>query len=438
MKNKRLSIPFSVIMLGLVSFFTDAATEMLYPLIPVYVSLLGSGAIVLGIIEGVAETCSSLLKLAGGILSDKTGKKKLLVLIGYSISSLIRPLTGAAGSAWHIVFVRMIDRVGKGIRTAPRDALIASAAASSVRGRAYGFHRAMDHAGAVAGPLLAIISLLTIFILWENADPLNALRITFFTALIPGIIAVLVIIFFVKESASGINKVKKAKFSLKAFDKNFIAYLAVVSLFTIGNSSDAFMLLRVADSLEQSGALVKLVENLPFLNLILSRFTDMEIRKIILSVFTLPFFWAFFHVLKSVLSTPLSALSDKIGRKKVIITGWCVYTLVYAGFAFSDYVPQDKRIVAYITLFAVYSFYYAFTEGTEKAMVADIVPEGVRGSAFGAYNFAIGIFALPASVIFGAIYAAAGAIYAFLFGAAIAFAAMLALLFFVREKTSEY
>ncbi len=434
MQSKGKSIPFPVIMLGLVSFFTDAATEMLYPLIPVFVYLLGSGAVALGIIEGVAETTASLLKLAGGILSDRTGRKKLLVLLGYSISSLVRPLTGAALSALHIVFVRMIDRVGKGIRSAPRDALIASAAAKTIRGRAYGFHRAMDHAGAVAGPLLALISLTVILIHWENISPLNAIRITFFSAAIPGLIAVLIIIFFVKESAPEINTARKTDISLKDFDSNFIAYLVVVSLFTLGNSSDAFMLLRVADSLEQSGVLVKMTENLPFLNVILSRFADIEIKKTVISIFTLPFFWAFFHVLKSVLSTPLSALSDRIGRKKVIIIGWCVYAMVYAGFAFSDFVPESNRIYAYIILFAIYSFYYAFTEGTEKAMVADIVPERVRGSAFGAYSFAVGIFALPASVIFGAIYSVAGSMYAFLFGAAIAFAAMLALSFFVREK----
>jgi MFS family permease len=435
MERKAKAIPLPVIMLGLVSFFTDAATEMLYPLIPVFVFLLGSGAVALGIIEGVAETTASLLKFAGGILSDKTGKKKLLILVGYSISSLIRPLTGTAGSAWHIVFVRMIDRIGKGIRTAPRDALIASAAASGIRGKAYGLHRAMDHAGAVAGPMLAIISLTTIFIIWENISPLNALRMTFFAALIPGIIAVLIIIFFVKESSSDIKTVQKTKISLKAFDKNFIAYLAVVALFTLGNSSDAFMLLRVADSLEQSGTLIKMTENIPFLNLILNRFADAEIKKIVISIFTLPFFWAFFHILKSVLSTPLSALSDKIGRKKVISIGWCIYALVYTGFAFLDYVSEDNRIFAYIILFAVYSFYYAFTEGTEKAMVADIVPERIRGSAFGAYSFAIGIFALPASVIFGTIYSAAGAMYAFLFGAAIAFSAMGTLQVFVKEKS---
>lgn len=434
MKEDHKTIPFPVVMLGLVSFFTDAATEMLYPLVPVFVSLLGSGAIALGIIEGLAETTASVLKLAGGIISDRTGRKKILVLLGYSVSSLIRPLTGAAASPWHIVFVRMIDRVGKGIRTAPRDSLIASAADSSIRGKAYGFHRAMDHAGAVAGPLLAVISIVIIFHFFPDIIPLNALRITFFAALIPGFIAVFIIIFFINESSPQIKMIQKSRISLKAFNKNFIAYLAVISLFTLGNSSDAFMLLRIADSLEESGALIALTENLPFMKIILNRFPDLQVQKCVMSIFALPFFWAFFHILKSVLSTPLSALSDKIGRKKVIIIGWCIYALVYAGFAFSDYVPEDKRILAYIMLFAVYSFYYAFTEGTEKALVADIVPEEMRGSAFGAYSFAVGIFALPASVIFGAVYAAAGAMYAFMLGAAIALAAVLSFSIFVKER----
>ncbi|MFH0975076.1 MAG: MFS transporter [Spirochaetota bacterium] len=427
-------IPAQVVILGLVSFFTDAATEMLYPLIPVFVSLLGSGAIVIGIIEGVAETSSSFLKFFGGIVSDKTGKRKIFILAGYSISSLVRPFTGSVSSAWNIVFIRLIDRIGKGLRTAPRDALIASATEPGVRGKAYGFHRAMDHAGAVAGPFLAIACLLIIFYFLSDITPLNALRITFFAAFIPGLIAVLIIIFFIKEKAPDSCIADRPKITLKSFDKNFLAYLSVVSLFTLGNSSDAFLLLRIADLLEQSGSLITITDYLPFIKIILNRFPDVETKKSIISIFTLPFFWAFFHILKSALSTPLSALSDRIGRKKVISTGWLVYAFVYAGFAFSDYIPEGKRIFAYAALFAVYSFYYAFTEGTEKALVADIVPEGLRGSAFGAYNFAIGIFALPASVIFGIIYSATGAMYAFLSGAAIALAATGALHFFVREK----
>ena len=196
-KNK---IPLAVIMLGFVSLFTDTATEMIYPLIPIFVASLGSGAIVLGFIEGIAETTAAMLKLFSGILSDKIGKRKLLVLIGYSISSFIRPLTGIVTAAWQIVFVRMFDRVGKGIRTAPRDALIATSVPKSIRGKSYGFHRSMDHAGAVIGPILAIIILIVLFTGFKINNSQKVLRLTFILALIPGILAVLTVIFFVKES----------------------------------------------------------------------------------------------------------------------------------------------------------------------------------------------------------------------------------------------
>ena len=202
-------------MLGIVSLFTDAASEMIYPLVPVYIAALGSGAILLGVIEGVAETTASMLKLISGIISDKIGKRKLLVLIGYSISSLIRPLTGIVTSAWQIIIVRMFDRVGKGIRTAPRDALIASSVDESIRGKSYGFERAMDNAGAVAGPVLAIVTLLILFIGFGMKDSLLALRWTFILAIIPGILAVLTIILFVKESVPKNGIGKPFTFSLK-------------------------------------------------------------------------------------------------------------------------------------------------------------------------------------------------------------------------------
>ena len=189
-------IPKAIIMLGLVSLFTDAASEMIFPLVPVYIAALGSGAILLGIIEGIAEATSSVLKLLSGILSDKTGKKKVFVLIGYSLSSLVRPLTGIVTSAWQIILVRMFDRVGKGIRTSPRDALIASSVDENIRGRSYGFERAMDHTGAVAGPLLAILTLLILFIGFNFKEPLPALRWTFILAIIPGLLAVLTVVLF--------------------------------------------------------------------------------------------------------------------------------------------------------------------------------------------------------------------------------------------------
>ena len=179
-------IPEVVIMLGIVSLFTDIASEMIFPLIPVYIAALGSGAIILGLIEGLAESTASLLKLISGILSDRVGKRKLFVLVGYTISSLVRPLTGMVTSAWEIILIRMFDRVGKGIRTAPRDALISASTDESIRGKAYGFERAMDHVGAVAGPVLAIITLLILFHHFEIRDSLQALRLTFLLAIIPG------------------------------------------------------------------------------------------------------------------------------------------------------------------------------------------------------------------------------------------------------------
>ena len=188
--NRIKKIPKTVVILGLVSLFTDIASEMIYPLLPVFIAALGSGAIVLGIVEGVAETTASVIKLFSGIISDRTGKRKLLVLIGYSISSFIRPITGIVSSAWQIIIIRMIDRTGKGIRTAPRDAVIASSTDESSRGRSFGFHRAMDHTGAVLGPLVALVILVFLIAGFRITDSVKALRLTFLIAFIPGLLAV--------------------------------------------------------------------------------------------------------------------------------------------------------------------------------------------------------------------------------------------------------
>jgi MFS family permease len=316
--NAKKKIPHVVIMLGIVSLFTDAASEMIYPLVPVYVAALGSGAILLGLIEGVAETTASMLKLVSGIISDKIGKRKMLVLIGYSISSFIRPITGLVTSGWEIIIVRMFDRVGKGIRTAPRDALIASSVDESIRGKSYGFERAMDNTGAVAGPILAIIALLVLFIGFGMKDSLLALRWTFILAIIPGILAVLTIILFVKESVPESGTRKPFTFSLKSFDKNFRNYLLVMILFTLGNSSDAFLLFRVEEAIHKSGAVVNLVNGIAPLHKMVSNFGDEAARSKVINILFLPLVWVFYNVIKVIFSTPLGSLSDKIGRKIVI------------------------------------------------------------------------------------------------------------------------
>lgn len=437
-------IPLAIVMLGLVSLFTDAASEMIYPLVPVFVALLGSGAIVLGFIEGIAETTAAMLKLLSGILSDKLGKRKLLVLIGYAISTFIRPLTGLVTAGWQIILVRMADRVGKGIRSAPRDALIASSVDESIRGRSYGFHRAMDHAGAVAGPLLAIAVLLLLVTGLRLEDPLQVLRWTFVLSLIPGLFAVLTIVFFVRESAPASGSGKPFKFSLRNFDRNFLTYLSIVVLFTLGNSSDAFLLFRVEEAIHRSGAVANLVRSIGPLRDVVEHFGTPASQAQLINILFLPLIWAFFHIIKVVFSTPLGALSDRIGRKVVINLGWAIYAFVYLGFALIVFLPAGWQIAATFALFAVYALFYAFSEGAEKAFVADLVGAENRGSAFGLYNFAIGLGALPASVVFGILYSGfdakfpgLGGTVAFGFGSLIALVSMLLLGFSVREPTRD-
>jgi MFS family permease len=440
MKQKG-KIPKVVIMLGIVSLFTDAATEMIYPLIPVYVAALGSGAIILGIIEGIAETTAAMLKLVSGVISDRTGKRKLLVLIGYSVSSLFRPLTGIVSSAWEIIFIRMADRVGKGIRTAPRDALIAGSVDSTIRGKSFGFHRAMDHTGAVIGPLLAIAVLLVLFTFFGMRDPLLALRWTFFISIFPGLLAVLTIIFFVTEKAPSGTGSGLFRFSFRDLDKNFRTYLLIMILFTLGNSSDAFLLFRVEESIQKSGAIINFVNGIEPLHRVVMNFGSEENQARIINILFLPLIWAFFHIIKVVFSTPLGALSDRIGRKKVINAGWAIYAFVYASFALLVFLPSGLQVGATFILFAVYALFYAFSEGAEKAFVADLVEDKYRGTAFGMFNFSVGIGALPASILFGFIYSyfdrlipGYGGTVAFGSGAVIAVISMILLWVLVKEN----
>jgi MFS family permease len=382
-----------------------------------------------------------MLKLVSGVISDRTGKRKMLVLIGYSISSILRPLTGVVSSAWQIVIIRMLDRVGKGIRTAPRDALIASSVDESIRGKSFGFHRAMDHTGAVIGPVLAILTLLLLFTFFGINDPLVALRWTFIAAIIPGILAVLTIIFFVTEKSPAGSGSKLFRFSLRDFDSNFRTYLLIMILFTLGNSSDAFLLFRVEESIHKSGAIVDFVKGIDSLQRVVSALGTVENQERIINILFLPLIWAFFHIIKVIFSTPLGALSDRIGRKKVIGIGWAIYAFVYASFALLVFLPPGMQIIGTFVLFAVYALFYAFSEGAEKAFVADLVKDEYRGTAYGMFNFAVGLGALPASMIFGFLYSwfdklipGFGGTVAFGFGATIAVISMLMLGVMVKEK----
>ena len=399
----------NILGLSAVSFFTDVSTEMIYPLLPVFLaSVLGANASFIGAIEGVAESTASLLKLVSGWWSDKIGRRKLLVVIGYGIATVVRPFTAIANTATQVLAIRLTDRIGKGIRTSPRDALLADSAPDQGRGRAFGFQSAADNAGAVLGPLLAFLILRmqgvgsldgTMHLLPRDEQ---ALRNVFWLAAIPGFIALTILIVVVRDVPRREAGDKAAEESGSTvgvgLSRRFWAYMVVILLFTLGNSTDAFLLLRA----NQLGVPIAMA----------------------------PILWALLNLVKAAGGTYGGHLSDTFGRKPLIIGGWLIYAAVY--FAFGAATAAWHAWA----LFAAYGIFYAMTEGTEKALVADIVPRSRRGSAFGWYNLAIGLGALPASLIFGAIWDRAGAPSAFMFGATLALSAALLMAFVAPSRAS--
>lgn len=309
-----------------------------------------------------------------------------------------------------------------------------------MRGRAFGFHRAMDHAGAVLGPVLAVMTLSLLLRYSSVSSMLTVLRWTFAFSLIPGLAAVAVLVLFVREKQSGgAGRQADAGLSLRGLDRNFLRCMLVLFVFTLGNSSDAFLLFRVKEVIEASGLTTRLASRFKLAVFILNRFEDPQLRHQAMDVLILPLVWAFFHAVKVLVSTPLAALSDRIGRKSVICVGWGIYTAVYVGFSFLGRVEASLQLPMVFVLFAVYSLYFGATEGTEKAFITDLVPAQRRGSAFGVYHALTGLGALPASILFGVVYSALGTKggqVAFLCGAGLAFTAMILLIFLVREAAS--
>ena len=380
----RLSRP--VWMLGWVSFFTDMASEMVYPLLPIFLTqVLGAGAMSLGVIEGVAEAANSGLKILSGWLADRWRSPKKLVLGGYGLASAVRPLIAIA-TAWpQVLAIRFTDRLGKGIRGAPRDAMLADFAPADARGRVFGFHRAMDHAGAVTGPLLA-----TAFLYFYPGN----YRTLFALTIVPGIIVILVLL-RVPESKAAVGETAVAsrlhfRASMRALPREFYHAMAVILLFSLGNASDAFLLLRL------SGLGVANV--------------------------WIPLLWSGLHVVKVASSLAGGWMSDRFGRRGLIAGGWLIYAAVYAGFGYADGLPLA------IAIFLAYGLYFGLTEGNEKAWIADMAPADARGTAFGIYNAALGVGTLAASLLFGLIWTRVSPHAAFVTGAALALAAT-ALLF---------
>lgn len=378
----RRRLPAAVIALGLTSFFADIGSEMIFPLLTVFIASLGAAPAFLGLVEGLADATSSLLKLASGYVADRAPAKKPLVLFGYGAAAIVRPLVALATAPWHVLAVRVTDRIGKGIRSAPRDLLIANSVTKEESGRAFGFHRAMDHAGAVVGPLVATALL---GLGWE-------MRSVFWVALIPGLLSVLAVV-TVREPPSpptgrlGPSGVKGAPRRLPG---SLRSYLVILALFSIGNSSDAFLLLRA--------------------------------RDLGVPVASLPLLWTVFHIAKLFSSYVGGDWSDRVARPKLIVSGWIVYAATYLAFGVAT---ESWHAWA---LFVVYGCYYGLTEPAEKALVRELAPATVRGRAYGFYNFIIGVSAVPAGVLTGWLWQTWSPLVALASGAGFAAAASVALI----------
>jgi MFS family permease len=376
------TLPRNVKLLGMASLLNDIASEMVYPLLSVFfLALPGASRALLGLSEGIADTVASLLKLWSGGWSDRAGRRRGFVILGYGLATVARPLIGAATAPWQVLSCRLTDRTGKGIRTSPRDALIADSTEPEMRGRAFGFHRAMDHLGAAIGPLLAF------GFLWLWPDQLRTL---FVITVLPGIFVVILLVFGLRETPHTGPRREPPKLTLKPFDRRFKLFLLALLIFTLGNSSDLFLLDRA--------------------------------NKLGVSQTMLPVLWCVFHILKSFLTWLAGGAVDRFGPRLLIVLGWLIYTGIYLGFALATTSAEIW------ILFLTYALFYALTEPAEKTLVANLVGNERKGLAFGWYNFAIGIGALPASVIFGKLYDVFGPLTAFGSGAGLALVAAVMLL----------
>lgn len=383
-------LPRNVWVMSATSLLNDISSEMLLNLIPFFLAnILGVRTAVIGLIEGIAETTASLLKIYFGALSDKFGKRKPFATVGYALSALTKPLLYFASAWGWVLGVRVADRIGKGIRTAPRDALIADSIDETQRGLAFGLHRASDTLGAFLGLGIAT------FIVWRTQAQaallsLDTFKLIVLVSIIPGVLGVLVLMFGAVEVVGTSKSTEIKRLSLKEMDPRFKYFLFVLVLFTLGNSSDAFILLRGQE------------RGLNILHVMGMSLT--------------------FNAIYTVFAGPLGAWSDQVGRRRLMLIGWLAYGLVYLGFAFSQ---TGWQVWA---LFGLYGLYYAATEGAARALVADLVPPAQRGGAYGLYNAAIGLTVLPASLIAGLLWQGVGSWHGFGPGAPFFFGALMALL----------
>lgn len=383
--RKIFKLERNIFFTGLTSFFTDTTTKMIYAVMPFFLLSLGASKTEVSLIEGIAESTASLLKAISGWWSDKIGKNKPFMVIGYTFTTILSPLFSIVTSPIHVLVIRFTERVGKGIRTAPRDSLVAGSSSEGKKGRSFGFHKAMDNSGAIVGPLLAFL-ILIIF-------PRDYRKV-FILSAIPGLIGLLTLIFFVKEAKARTEKLTK-KIALKDFPLKYYAFLGIVFIFTLGNSTDALLLIKAND--------------------------------IGINVMYLPLVYLIFNSVSVVFSIPAGMLSDKIGRERLIIFGYLLYSIIYFGFGRTN----DKVVV--IMLFALYGLYSATTDGVQKALVSDVIDSNKRGTGLGIYNSLIGVTLFPASLIAGILYDNVNNGAPFYFGASLAFiAALLMFVFYLK------
>ncbi len=367
---------------GLTSFFTDTSAKMVYSVMPLFLLSIGASKTTISLIEGIAESTASLLKAISGYWSDKIGKNKPFMIIGYGITAIITPLYALAKMPIQILFFRFFERIGKGLRAAPRDSLISSSIKKNEAGKTFGFQKAMDNSGAIVGPLMAFLLL--------SVSSLNYSYL-FLLATIPAILGVLTIVFFVKEAKTEKKETAK-KISPKYLPKKFYFFLIIIFVFTLGNSADALLLVKTSE-------------------------TGIDKSYV-------PFVYMIFNTVSVLLAIPIGKLSDKIGREKLIILGFLVYAIVYYLFG------RFNSMNVFIFLFMLYGFYSALTDGSQKAMISDIVSKELKGTGFGIYHAVLGITLLPASLIAGLLYDRVNSNAPFYFGSAMAFTATVLMIIF--------
>jgi len=391
-KDSILGLNRNVFFTGLTSFFTDTSTKMVYSVMPIFLLSIGASKTTISLIEGIAESTASLIKALSGYWSDKIGKNKPFMLIGYGITALITPLYSFVGKPIEVLFYRFFERIGKGIRAAPRDSLISASVTQKDAGKNFGFHKAMDNSGAILGPLAAFLLLYFL----PSGDTIMSYKIIFLIATIPAILGVITIAVFIKEAKTD-KESKATKLSIKNLPKRYFFFLGIIFVFTLGNFSDALILVKT---------------------------TETGINKVFI-----PFVYMIFNMVSVLLAIPIGKLSDKIGRERLIIPGFLIFALTFFMFGKCNSIP------VFIGLFAMYGLYSALVDGSQKALISDIVSKDLRGTGFGIYHAVLGITLLPASLIAGLLYDKVGSNAPFYFGSAMALiAAILMILFTLYNK----